>query len=129
MILLLLLLAVGLPLGHVLVVPVIVIVGVVRGRLVPLDHTVVVCPPWRAHVVVLGQHAQVRNKSLTNRISEFLRTEFRTFRLDFIGFLLLFVHPLLCLEHFFEPLFALKLRFTLLRWRHCIFLLLAVLRP
>jgi hypothetical protein len=112
-----------------LVVPVIVKVGVVRRRLVSLDHTVVVSPSWRAHVVVLRQHAQVRDKSLADGISKFLSTDFRTFRLDFIGFLLLFVHSGLCLEHFFEPLFALKLGFTLLRWRHSIFLLLAVLRP
>ena len=61
---LLLLLAVRLPLGHVMVVTIIAKVWVVRGRLVPLDDTVVVCPPWRTHVVVLGQHAQVRNESL-----------------------------------------------------------------
>ena len=90
-----------------MVVTIIAKVWVVRGRLVPLDDTVVVCPPGRAHVVVLRQHAQVRNESLAYRISKFLRTEFRTFRLVFIGSLLLFVHPLLCLEHFFEPLFSL----------------------
>jgi len=61
---LLLLLAVRLPLGHVMVVTIIAKVWVVRGRLVPLDDTVVVCPPGRAHVVVLRQHAQVRNESL-----------------------------------------------------------------
>ena len=105
--LLLLLLAIWLPLRHVLVVPVVVKVWVVRGRLVPLDDAVVVCPAWRTHVVVLGQHAQVRDESLADRISKFLRIEFRTFRLAFTGFLLLFVHPILCLEHFFEPLFAL----------------------
>ena len=71
-----------------------------------MDHAVVISPPWRTHVVVLGQHAQVRNKSLAYGIPKFFGTKFSTFRLAFTRFLLLFVHPGLCLEHFFEPLFS-----------------------
>ena len=43
----------------VLIVPVIIVVGVVGWWLVPLNDTVIICPSWRTHVVVLGQHAQV----------------------------------------------------------------------
>ena len=44
-----------------IVLPIIIVVGVVGWRLVTLDNTIVIRPSWRAHVVVLGKHAQVGN--------------------------------------------------------------------